>query len=214
MHSRLQPRLECYVWNLSIPLINWDAVTADLKRCGGKNSLNATLNGRSHYNKSPEPLIWALFEHSPSENYLSVSLLPIFVTLPLCLTLSLRAKPHTNHFVQPLVLLHYCTVQHYSIKWIIWEHLWPSTGLSLAMNQEELKRNDDGHRPLWKLAEWSDKTVKQSIQHRLEQKGRDTARLKSSLGNTKNCATTTRENQESAQCDHLGRGQMGPLVLF
>ncbi len=36
MHSRLQPWLECYVWNSSIPLINWEAVTADLKSCGGK----------------------------------------------------------------------------------------------------------------------------------------------------------------------------------
>lgn len=40
----------------------------------GKNSLNATLNGRSHYNKSPEPLIWGLFDHSPSESYPSLSL--------------------------------------------------------------------------------------------------------------------------------------------
>lgn len=39
----------------------------------GKFSLNATLNGRSHYNKSPEPLIWGLFDHSPSESYLSLS---------------------------------------------------------------------------------------------------------------------------------------------
>lgn len=36
MHPRLQPWLECYVWNSSIPLINWEAVTADLKSCGGK----------------------------------------------------------------------------------------------------------------------------------------------------------------------------------
>ena len=35
VHLRSQPWLECYIWNSSIPLINWKAVTADLKTCGG-----------------------------------------------------------------------------------------------------------------------------------------------------------------------------------
>lgn len=102
----------------------------------GKFSLNATLNGRSHYNKSPEPLIWGLFDHSPSESYLSLShfFLPIFVALLLCLSLShlflfpslslsLSSMLKTNrtlskHFAQPLVLLHlphYCRVQKCSM---------------------------------------------------------------------------------------------------
>lgn len=35
-------------------------------------------------------------------------------------------------------------VWHYSIKWIISQHLWPTTWLSLAMKQGEMRRNDDG----------------------------------------------------------------------
>lgn len=135
----------------------------------GENSLNATLNGRSHYNKSPEPLIWGLFDHSPSESYPSLSLFLFCRYLCLSHSVSLsRSEPNctqSKRFVQPLVLLHllrHCTVQrtdvqHYSIKWIIAQHHWPLTGLSLAMNQEELRRNDDGHRPLWKLAGLSDR---------------------------------------------------------
>lgn len=134
----------------------------------GKKSLNATVNGGSHYNRSPEPLIWGLFEHSPSESYLSLSLF-LFCRY-LCLSHSVspsRSEPNCTQsecFVQPLVvlhLLHRCTVQraelkHYSIKWIISEHLRPSMGLSLAMNQEEFSWNDDRAETLWKLAamEW------------------------------------------------------------
>lgn len=84
----------------------------------GKNSLNATLNGRSHYNKSPEPLIWGLFDHSPSECYPSLSLVLFYRYLCLSHSVSLsHSEPNctqSKRFVQPLMLLHlihYCTVQ-------------------------------------------------------------------------------------------------------
>lgn len=69
----------------------------------GKNSLNATVNGRSHYNKSPEPLIWGLFDHSPSESYLSLSLSPFFFfSVDICASPTPShsgSKPHTARAV-------------------------------------------------------------------------------------------------------------------
>lgn len=96
MHSRLQSWLECYVWNSSIPLINWEAVTADLKSCGGKIHLmqrwmagHTTTKALSH---SYEAYLITVLQRAIR---LCLSLLPIFVSLPLCLTLSLKAKLHT-----------------------------------------------------------------------------------------------------------------------
>lgn len=131
----------------------------------GKNSLNATLNGRSHYNKSAEPLIWGLFDHSPSESYPSLSLFCWYLRLSLSVSLSC-SEPNRTHSQTALYNLWCsyicctiarCSVQHYSIKWIISEHLWPLTGLWLAMNQEVLRRHGEWHRPLWKLAGLSDR---------------------------------------------------------
>lgn len=104
------PGLNATFENSSIPLINWEAGHCRFEKLWGKNSLNATLNGRSHYNKSPEPLIWGLFDHSPSESYPSLSLFRRYLCLSLSVSLS-----RSNRFVQPLVLLHYCSVQKCSI---------------------------------------------------------------------------------------------------
>lgn len=146
MHSRLQPWLECYVWNWSIPLVNWEAVTADLKSCGGKIHLmqhwmagHTTTKALSH---SYEAYLIAVPQRAIC---LCLSLHFFSLRRYSCLYRSVSLWLQTAHSpsfsLQPLVLLCECTVQradmlHDSIKWIISQHLWPSTGLSLAANQE------------------------------------------------------------------------------
>lgn len=135
-----------------LPLINWEAVTADLKSCGGKIHLmqhwmagHTMTKALSH---SYEAYLITVLQRAICL-CLSFSFADICASAALSLTLSCSEPNRTQskRSVQPLVLLHllnYCTVQHAevkhdSFKWIISEHLWPSTGLSLAMNQEELR---------------------------------------------------------------------------
>lgn len=136
LHSRLQPWLECNIRNASVPLINWEAASADLKSCtersvaegwgvqggggrvrvmlGGRGgALNATLNAGHATTKAQS--------HSYDSYLIAVLQRAIRLCLPLpladiCLSRTLRlvssfllaAKPHTvgGGFVQPLPPLH------------------------------------------------------------------------------------------------------------
>lgn len=138
MHSRLQAWLECCVWNSSIPLINWEAVTADLKSCGGNFHLmqhwmagHTTTKALSHSYEAylitvPQRAIClCLTFFFPadicSSPALSLSLSPLSLSVSLSLSLSSMLKTNrtlSKHFAQPLVLLHlphYCRVQKCSM---------------------------------------------------------------------------------------------------
>lgn len=99
MHSRLQPWLEWYVENSSIPLINWEVVTADLKSCGGKINLmqrwmagHTATKALSH---SHEAYLITVLQRAIrlclSLSFADICASPRSVSLP-----SLRDKPHSQ----------------------------------------------------------------------------------------------------------------------